>query len=104
MNVVNRRSCVTRADFDPNWSLRSPLLVLGGLVVHGIVQRHDNVTDLKTLADEESVPQVQVMTPMPGPATRAITLPGNIKAWYTAPIYAQGPATCTSGTWTTARS
>jgi RND family efflux transporter MFP subunit len=64
-------------------------LVLGGLVVYGIVQRHDNVTDLKTLADEEAVPQVQVMMPMPGAATRAITLPGNIKAWYTAPIYAQ---------------
>ena len=29
------------------------------------------------------------MMPTPGPATRAITLPGNIKAWYTAPIYAQ---------------
>ncbi|MFM0631189.1 efflux RND transporter periplasmic adaptor subunit [Paraburkholderia xenovorans] len=71
------------------WSAAIAALVLAGLVVRGIVERHDNVTDLKSVADEESVPQVQVMTPITGPATRTVTLPGNIKAWYTAPIYAQ---------------
>ncbi|WOD13529.1 efflux RND transporter periplasmic adaptor subunit [Paraburkholderia kirstenboschensis] len=71
------------------WSAAIAALVLAGLVVRGIVERHDNVTDLKSVADEESVPQVQVMTPISGPATRTVTLPGNIKAWYTAPIYAQ---------------
>jgi RND family efflux transporter MFP subunit len=71
------------------WSAAIAALVLAGLVVRGIVERHDNVTDLKSVADEESVSQVQVMTPISGPATRTVTLPGNIKAWYTAPIYAQ---------------
>jgi membrane fusion protein (multidrug efflux system) len=88
MNVVNREVADTRR-IRPKLIALIAAVVLGGLVVHGIVERHDNVTDLKTLSDDESVPQVQVMMPMPGPATRAITLPGNIKAWYTAPIYAQ---------------
>jgi membrane fusion protein (multidrug efflux system) len=64
-------------------------LILGGFVVHGIVERHSNVVDLQKVADQESIPPVQVMTPSRGPATRSVTLPGNIKAWYTAPIYAQ---------------
>jgi membrane fusion protein (multidrug efflux system) len=64
-------------------------LILGGFVIHGIVERHSNVVDLQKVADQESIPPVQVMTPSPGPATRSVTLPGNIKAWYTAPIYAQ---------------
>jgi membrane fusion protein (multidrug efflux system) len=88
MNVVNREVADTRR-IRPKLFALIAAVVLGGLVVHGIVERHDNVTDLKTLSDDESVPQVQVMMPTPGPATRAITLPGNIKAWYTAPIYAQ---------------
>jgi membrane fusion protein (multidrug efflux system) len=88
MNVVNREVADTRR-IRPKLFALIAAVVLGALVVHGIVERHDNVTDLKTLSDDESVPQVQVMMPTPGPATRAITLPGNIKAWYTAPIYAQ---------------
>ena len=88
MNAVNPEVADTRR-IGPKLIAAIAAIVLGGLVAYGIVQRHDNVTDLKTLADDESVPQVQVMMPMPGPSTRAITLPGNIKAWYTAPIYAQ---------------
>ncbi|MFL9902546.1 efflux RND transporter periplasmic adaptor subunit [Paraburkholderia fungorum] len=87
MNV--NREVAAPSRFRPKWSAAIAALVLAGLVVHGIVERHDNVTDLKSVADEESVPQVQVMSPMSGPATRTVTLPGNIKAWYTAPIYAQ---------------
>lgn len=88
MNVVNRE-VVAPGRTRLKWSTAIAALVLAGLVVHGIVQRHDNVTDLQTLANEESVPQVQVMSPMSGPASQTVSLPGNIKAWYTAPIYAQ---------------
>jgi membrane fusion protein, multidrug efflux system len=87
MNV--NREVVAPPRIRPKWSAAIAALVLAGLVVHGIVQRHNNVADLTALANEESIPQVQVMSPMPGPATRTIVLPGNIKAWYTAPIYAQ---------------
>ena len=34
-------------------------------------------------------PGVQVVSPRPGPPHRTLTLPGNIDAWYQAPIYAQ---------------
>jgi membrane fusion protein (multidrug efflux system) len=65
------------------------LLVALALVALGVVQRHDNLADLRDVANEDSVPPVQVMSPMPGPASRTMTLPGNIHAWYSAPIYAQ---------------
>ena len=64
-------------------------LILGGLVIHGIVERHDNVADLQNVANQDAVAPVEVTSPAAGPATRFVTLPGNIKAWYTAPIYAQ---------------
>ena len=60
MNVVNRE-VVAPGRIRLKWSATIAALVLAALVVHGIVQRHDNVTDLQTLANEESVPQVQVM-------------------------------------------
>jgi membrane fusion protein (multidrug efflux system) len=64
-------------------------LLASGVVALGIYQRYANVADLRNIADEESIPQVQVISPLPGPATRTLTLPGNIHAWYSAPIYAQ---------------
>jgi membrane fusion protein, multidrug efflux system len=65
------------------------VLIVAGLVVLGIYRRTHNVSELRNIAEDESIPQVQVISPMPGPATITMTLPGNIKAWYSAPIYAQ---------------
>jgi membrane fusion protein, multidrug efflux system len=65
------------------------VLALLGLVVWGIVERTNNVSDLREIANEDAIPPVQVIAPMPGPATRKMTLPGDIRAWYSAPIYAQ---------------
>jgi membrane fusion protein (multidrug efflux system) len=65
------------------------LVAVAGVVVWGIVSRSDHVAGLQILADEEAVPQVQVIHPAPAPATRTLDLPGNINAWYAAPIYAQ---------------
>jgi len=38
---------------------------------------------------EEAIPTVSITHPQPVPASETITLPGNIAAWFTAPIYAQ---------------
>ncbi|MCC2642810.1 MAG: Efflux transporter, family, subunit [Nitrospira sp.] len=38
---------------------------------------------------EEAVPTVAVIYPKPVPPTETITLPGNVQAWFQAPIYAQ---------------
>ena len=69
------------------------LLVLavaaGGLVGWGLWSRSTALAALKATADDESVPRVELISPQRGPATRSLDLPGNINAWYEAPIYAQ---------------
>jgi membrane fusion protein, multidrug efflux system len=65
------------------------LLIALASIAIGIIQRHSNIVELRDVANEDAVPPVQVIAPMPGPPTRTMTLPGNIHAWYSAPIYAQ---------------
>jgi membrane fusion protein, multidrug efflux system len=65
------------------------VLVAGGLAAEGIWSRSDTVAALQQTADDASLPRVQVVSPKPGPRQRTLTLPGNIEAWYQAPIYAQ---------------
>ncbi|WP_321871558.1 efflux RND transporter periplasmic adaptor subunit [Paraburkholderia tropica] len=64
-------------------------LALAGLVVYGIAERHENVVGLQKVADEQSIAKVQIVSPTQGPESHTVSLPGDIKAWYTAPIYAQ---------------
>ena len=65
------------------------ILVAGGLAGYGIWSRNDTVAALQVTATDASLPRVQVVSPQPGPPQRTLTLPGNIDAWYQAPIYAQ---------------
>jgi len=65
------------------------VLVAGGLAAFGIWSRIDTVASLKQEADDSAIPRIQVVSPKPAPAHRTLTLPGNIAAWYEAPIYAQ---------------
>ncbi len=65
------------------------VLAVAGLVAWGIIGRRHHLAELRAVADEESVPQVQLIAPGRGPATHTLDLPGNINAWYSAPIYAQ---------------
>jgi membrane fusion protein (multidrug efflux system) len=65
------------------------VLVAGGLAAYGIWSRDDTVTTLRKTAEDASLPRVQVVSAKPGPPERTLTLPGNIEAWYQAPIYAQ---------------
>src|ERR1700733_1839922 len=60
-----------------------------GLAAYGIWSRSETVTALQNTADDASLPRVQLVSPKPGPGQRTLTLPGNIEAWYQAPIYAQ---------------
>ena len=75
-----------------HWSRVAALIgvvVAGGLAAFGIWSRSDMVGRLKQEADDAAIPRVQVVSPKPGPPHRTLTLPGNIDAWYEAPIYAQ---------------
>ena len=60
-----------------------------GLAAYGIWSRDETVAALQVTADDASLPRVEVVSPKPGPRQRTLTLPGNIAAWYQAPIYAQ---------------
>jgi membrane fusion protein, multidrug efflux system len=65
------------------------VVVAGGFAAQGIWSRSETVIELQKSADDASLPRVQVVSPKPGPRQRTLTLPGNIEAWYQAPIYAQ---------------
>ncbi len=66
--------------------LAAVAVVLAG---YGIWTRETALAALGDRAEDASIPRVQVVTAKPGPRTRTVTLPGNINAWFEAPIYAQ---------------
>ena len=70
------------------WGLGA-LLAAIAVAAFGIVERSRNVEALTTVAADASVPDVTVVSPQSGPATRALTLPGDVDAFYQAPIFAQ---------------
>jgi membrane fusion protein (multidrug efflux system) len=59
------------------------------LLLYGIVERERAVSSLSKVAKAQSVVAVQIITPTPGPSKRPIILPGTVRAWYEAPIFAQ---------------
>ncbi|PPQ31651.1 efflux RND transporter periplasmic adaptor subunit [Rhodopila globiformis] len=66
------------------------VVVLIGLVVaEGIFRRNSITANLARVTEAEAVPNVAVITPERGPAMRSLDLPGNLAAWYEAPIYGQ---------------
>lgn len=67
------------------------LIGIGSCVyaVFGIVERQHDIVQLTEQAKDDAVPVVQCIQPQKGPAVRSLTLPGDVSAWYQAPIYAQ---------------
>ncbi|MFT8644064.1 efflux RND transporter periplasmic adaptor subunit [Gluconacetobacter sp.] len=61
------------------------VVVVGG----GIIQRQMHVSALHQQTEDAAIPRVQLISPARGPSIRTLDLPGNISAWYLAPIYAQ---------------
>lgn len=74
---------------------RWPALIVGAaclivaVLAYGIYSRARTEAILARTADEEAIPQVTLISPMQGPRTRPLVLPGDVEAWYGAPIYAQ---------------
>ncbi|MCT6880374.1 MAG: efflux RND transporter periplasmic adaptor subunit [Commensalibacter sp.] len=77
------------------FSRQTKFLFLIGIVVacaivgFGIFQRQQDLSHLQSEAREYSIPHVQVIRAQHGPPMQNLALPGNISAWYEAPIYAQ---------------
>ncbi len=72
---------------------RNIALALGLLFVVYVGYRiHESRSDAALLREktiENAIPTVAVVKPKPGDPSETITLPGNITAWFEAPIYAQ---------------
>ncbi|NHN88575.1 efflux RND transporter periplasmic adaptor subunit [Acetobacter conturbans] len=59
------------------------------LAAWGIIQRNAHYERLAKETTAAATPEVQLISPQPGPSHRTLDLPANISAWYLAPIYAQ---------------
>ena len=66
-----------------------PVAVVVAMLLYGIVKRERALTSLGHVAQAQSITPVQLITPTPGPSTRPLVLPGTVRAWYEAPIFAQ---------------
>jgi RND family efflux transporter MFP subunit len=66
-----------------------PVVVVAALLLNGIVKRERALTSLGHVAQAQSVIPVQLITATPGPSTRPLVLPGTVRAWFEAPIFAQ---------------
>ncbi|MDB6043106.1 MAG: multidrug efflux pump acriflavin resistance protein AcrB/AcrD/AcrF [Gammaproteobacteria bacterium] len=66
-----------------------PAVLAAALVVYGVVGRERSLASLTRVANEQANVPVQVISPQRGPSTRPLVLPGTVRAWYEAPIFAQ---------------
>lgn len=75
--------------------LRGRLLVISAILLcvlylgYRIYASQSDAALLREQTLEEAVPTVAVLYPKPVPPTETITLPGDVQAWFQAPIYAQ---------------
>ena len=65
------------------------LVVAIAVVVFGIVERRQNEVTVAQWTEAQAIPEVAALTPKSSPAVAPLVLPGNIQAWYEAPMYAR---------------
>jgi RND family efflux transporter MFP subunit len=65
------------------------LVVAIVVVAFGIVERRQNEVTVAQWTEAQAIPEVAVLTPKSSPAIDRLVLPGNIQAWYEAPMYAR---------------
>jgi membrane fusion protein (multidrug efflux system) len=66
-----------------------PAVLAAALLVYGLVGRERTLAGLTRVSQEQAIVPVQIISPQKGPATRPLVLPGTVRAWYEAPIFAQ---------------
>jgi membrane fusion protein (multidrug efflux system) len=67
-----------------------PILAIAlGAAAYGIWSRRGAIEELKLVADDASLPRVQVISPIKGPEGQSQILPGEVVAWNEAQIYGQ---------------
>jgi membrane fusion protein (multidrug efflux system) len=65
------------------------LVLIAALLTTRLAVRAHALSALARSSDERSILPVEFVAPQPGPATRAVVLPGSVGAWHEAPIFAQ---------------
>ena len=76
---------------------RRGLLIAGALAValavlvavSGVLNRSRHAAETRTWTAAQAAPQVSVVTPTTRGAVRSLVLPGQLQAWYNAPIYSR---------------
>jgi membrane fusion protein, multidrug efflux system len=66
-----------------------PVAVLAALLLYGVAARERALAALTRVSNEQAIVPVQIISPQRGPSTRPLALPGTVRAWYEAPIFAQ---------------
>jgi RND family efflux transporter MFP subunit len=61
------------------------------IVGNGLLVRQNARTEAQTVSTEQSIPIVSLVRPAASESGNTLTLPGNIQAYYTAPIFARVP-------------
>jgi RND family efflux transporter MFP subunit len=71
------------------WVAAIALLVAIGIAVAGILERRHQESEVTKWTMELAVPTVATISPKQGVSGQQLVLPGDIEAWYEAPIYAR---------------
>jgi RND family efflux transporter MFP subunit len=71
------------------WVAAVALLIAIGIALAGILSRRHQESEVTKWTMEQSVPIVATITPKQGVSGQQLVLPGDIEAWYEAPIYAR---------------
>jgi RND family efflux transporter MFP subunit len=72
-------------------SVAIAIVIAIGLGVGGVALRMHAGTTLKARTEADAVPTVSLIDPGPGVSHEELVLPGNVQAWFDAPIYARVP-------------
>ncbi len=84
-----RQSKINPPPSKARWVAGIALVVALGIAVAGILVRRHNESEVTKWTSELAVPVVATVTPKQGVTGQQISLPGDIEAWYEAPIYAR---------------
>jgi RND family efflux transporter MFP subunit len=71
------------------WGAALALLVAVGIAIAGILGRRHQDSEVTKWTVEQAVPAVATIKPKQGVSGQELVLPGDIEAWYEAPIYAR---------------
>jgi len=67
------------------------VVLAAGVAGNGLLVRQNEHTEAQASAIEQSIPVVSLIHPAPSQGGNSLTLPGNLQAYYTAPIFARVP-------------